>query len=128
MLSPSSSQQKEKEKKTKIVFYLFRLLDICHGQRREREMSLYLVFEHVHQDLASYLEKCPPPGLPQDRIKVNTSPYKNAIVCVLKSSFNYFFLVLILRKSPIVLKKWISYIPNCTWGGSERLFSTSRTN
>ena len=90
MLSPSS-QQKEKEKKTKIVFYLFRLLDICHGQRREREMSLYLVFEHVHQDLASYLEKCPPPGLPQDRIKVNTSPYKNAIVCVLKSSFNYFF-------------------------------------
>ena len=128
MLSPSSSQQKEKEKKTKIVFYLFRLLDICHGQRREREMSLYLVFEHVHQDLASYLEKCPPPGLPQDRIKVNTSPYKNAIVCVLKSSFNYFFLVLILRKSPTVLKKWISYIPNCIWGGSELLFSTSRTN
>ena len=33
-------------------------------------MSLYLVFEHVHQDLASYLEKCPPPGLGQDRIKV----------------------------------------------------------
>jgi len=48
---------------------IVRLLDICHGQRREREMSLYLVFEHVHQDLASYLEKCPPPGLPQDRIK-----------------------------------------------------------
>jgi hypothetical protein len=46
-------------------------LDICHGQRREREMSLYLVFEHVHQDLASYLEKCPPPGLGQDRIKVS---------------------------------------------------------
>ncbi len=51
-----------------------RLLDICHGQRRDKEMSLYLVFEHVHQDLSSYLEKCPPPGLPQDRIKVNTSP------------------------------------------------------
>lgn len=48
---------------------IVRLLDICHGQRREREMSLYLVFEHVHQDLASYLEKCPPPGLAQDRIK-----------------------------------------------------------
>ncbi len=46
-------------------------MDICHGQRREREMSLYLVFEHVHQDLASYLEKCPPPGLGQDRIKVS---------------------------------------------------------
>ena len=37
-------------------------------------MSLYLVFEHVHQDLATYLEKCPPPGLPPDTIKVNTSP------------------------------------------------------
>eukprot|EP00095_Tigriopus_kingsejongensis_P009173 maker-scaffold145_size311916-snap-gene-1.9 protein:Tk09173 transcript:maker-scaffold145_size311916-snap-gene-1.9-mRNA-1 annotation:"cell division protein kinase 4" len=48
---------------------IVRLLDICHGQRREREMSLYLVFEHVHQDLASYLEKCPSPGLGQDRIK-----------------------------------------------------------
>ena len=33
-------------------------------------MSLYLVFEHVHQDLANYLEKCPAPGLGQDRIKV----------------------------------------------------------
>ena len=47
-----------------------RLLDICHGPRREREMSLYLVFEHVHQDLATYLEKCPAPGLAPDRIKV----------------------------------------------------------
>ena len=128
MLSPSSSQQKEKEKKTKIVFYLFRLLDICHGQRREREMSLYLVFEHVHQDLASYLEKCPPPGLPQDRIKVNTSPYKNAIVCVLKSSFNYFFFGSDLTEKSHSAQKWISYIPNCTWGGSKLLFSTSRTN
>ena len=26
-------------------------------------MSLYLVFEHVHQDLATYLENCPSPGL-----------------------------------------------------------------
>ena len=127
MLSPSS-QQKEKEKKTKIVFYLFRLLDICHGQRREREMSLYLVFEHVHQDLASYLEKCPPPGLPQDRIKVNTSPYKNAIVCVLKSSFNYSFFGSDLTEKSHSAQKWISYIPNCIWGGSDLLFSTSRTN
>ena len=67
---------------TKRIVFSIRLLDICHGQRREREMSLYLVFEHVHQDLASYLEKCPPPGLPQDRIKVNTSRDKNAIVCI----------------------------------------------
>ena len=29
--------------------YFFRLLDICHGQRLDREMVLYLVFEHVDQ-------------------------------------------------------------------------------
>jgi hypothetical protein len=64
--------------------FFCRLLDICHGQRREREMSLYLVFEHVHQDLASYLEKCPPPGLGQDRIKVCSQFY----LFELKSSKN----------------------------------------
>ena len=47
------------------------MLDICHGQRMElgREMNLFLVFEHVDQDLNLYIEKCPPPGLAQDRIK-----------------------------------------------------------
>ena len=34
-----------------------------------REMNLFLVFEHVDQDLNLYIEKCPPPGLAQDRIK-----------------------------------------------------------
>lgn len=50
---------------------IVRLLDICHGQRleRERQLVLYLVFEHVEQDLASYLERVPPPGLPIERIK-----------------------------------------------------------
>ena len=46
-----------------------RLLDICHGQRMDREMVLYLVFEHVDQDLNLYIEKCPPPGLAPERIK-----------------------------------------------------------
>ena len=55
---------------------LHRLLDICHGPRREREMSLYLVFEHVHQDLATYLEKCPAPGLGPDRIKVRQTDHR----------------------------------------------------
>ena len=59
------------------LLYIFRLLDICHGQRREREMSLYLVFEHVHQDLASYLEKCPSPGLQPERVKVSLRYYTN---------------------------------------------------
>eukprot|EP00096_Caligus_rogercresseyi_P014567 TRINITY_DN7078_c0_g1_i1.p1 TRINITY_DN7078_c0_g1~~TRINITY_DN7078_c0_g1_i1.p1 ORF type:complete len:361 (-),score=86.65 TRINITY_DN7078_c0_g1_i1:411-1493(-) len=48
---------------------IVRLLDITHGQRYEREMSLHLIFEHVHQDLATYLEKCPSPGLPPAKIK-----------------------------------------------------------
>jgi len=48
---------------------IVRLLDICHGQRMDREMVLYLVFEHVDQDLNLYIEKCPPPGLAPDRVK-----------------------------------------------------------
>lgn len=49
-----------------------RLLDICHGPRLEHEQQLvlYMVFEHIDQDLANYLERCPPPGLGADRIKV----------------------------------------------------------
>ena len=39
-------------------------------------MSLYLVFEHVHQDLATYLEKCPAPGLGPDRIKVRQTDHR----------------------------------------------------
>ncbi|KAG8223647.1 hypothetical protein J437_LFUL001754 [Ladona fulva] len=47
------------------------LLDICHGQRMEKDqqLTLFLVFEHVDQDLASYLENCPPPGLSEGKVK-----------------------------------------------------------
>jgi cyclin-dependent kinase 6 len=50
---------------------IVRLVDICHGDRRpgDREMVLYLVFEHMEQDLAVYLERCPQPGLGEDKIK-----------------------------------------------------------
>ena len=37
--------------------------------RYDTEMVLYLVFEHVDQDLNQYIEKCPPPGLAPERIK-----------------------------------------------------------
>ncbi|CAB4055690.1 CDK6 [Lepeophtheirus salmonis] len=37
--------------------------------KRSRNVSLLSFFEHVHQDLASYLENCPSPGLGSDRIK-----------------------------------------------------------
>lgn len=38
---------------------IVRLLDICHGQRIEKEMVLimFLVFEHLDQDLATYINK-----------------------------------------------------------------------
>jgi len=48
---------------------IVRLVDICHGPRYEHEMVLYLVFEHVDQDLNAYLERCPPPGLGADKIR-----------------------------------------------------------
>jgi len=48
---------------------IVRLLDICHGPRYDTEMVLYLVFEHVEQDLASFVQKCPPPGLPPAKVK-----------------------------------------------------------
>ncbi|KAI9560983.1 hypothetical protein GHT06_011939 [Daphnia sinensis] len=60
-------KQMEKYEHPNIV----RLLDICHGPRLEHEQQLvlYMVFEHVDQDLASYLERCPSPGLGAERIK-----------------------------------------------------------
>nr|XP_023011987.1 cyclin-dependent kinase 4 [Leptinotarsa decemlineata]XP_023011988.1 cyclin-dependent kinase 4 [Leptinotarsa decemlineata] len=38
---------------------IVRLLDVCHGQQMERELIMYLVFEHVEQDLYTYIEKHP---------------------------------------------------------------------
>merc|ERR1712223_95856 len=48
---------------------IVRLLDICHGPRYDAGMVLYLVFEHVEQDLATFVQKCPPPGLPPAKVK-----------------------------------------------------------
>ncbi|XP_067132750.1 cyclin-dependent kinase 4-like [Centruroides vittatus] len=50
---------------------IVRLLDICHGRQieKEKQLVLYLVFEHIDQDMAKYLESCPSPGLGPDRIK-----------------------------------------------------------
>ncbi|XP_054707252.1 cyclin-dependent kinase 4-like [Uloborus diversus] len=58
-----------------------RLLDICQGRKleNERQMLLYLVFEHVDQDLSTYLEKCPSPGLGPERIKDITYQLLNGL-------------------------------------------------
>ena len=48
-----------------------RLLDICHGRNypSERQFTLYLVFEHVDQDLSSFMQRYPSPGLSPEMIK-----------------------------------------------------------
>lgn len=65
--------------------YLFsfpslRLFDVCTVSRTDRETKLTLVFEHVDQDLTTYLEKVPEPGVPTETIKV----FK-------KKDFEYYF-------------------------------------
>lgn len=52
-----------------------RLFDVCTVSRTNRETKLTLVFEHVDQDLTTYLEKAPDPGVPPETIKVMTSGY-----------------------------------------------------
>lgn len=46
-------------------------MDVCATQRTEQETKVTLVFEHVEQDLKTYLEKAPAPGLAPERIKVS---------------------------------------------------------
>nr|QOY46759.1 cyclin-dependent kinase 6 [Ambystoma andersoni] len=46
-----------------------RLFDVCTVSRTDRETKLTLVFEHVDQDLATYLDKVPEPGVPTETIK-----------------------------------------------------------
>ena len=48
-----------------------RLLDVVSGRRTHRELHLNLIFEHIDQDLAQYLEKCPAAGLGPERIQVH---------------------------------------------------------
>lgn len=53
--------------------YSSRLFDVCTVSRTDRETKLTLVFEHVDQDLTTYLEKAPDPGVPPETIKVLNS-------------------------------------------------------
>lgn len=55
---------------------IVKLLAVCHGKHNtgqhnnpDIQSSLYLVFEHIDQDLGTYLERCPSPGLGPDLIK-----------------------------------------------------------
>lgn len=48
-------------------------MDVCATQRSNQETKVTLVFEHVDQDLKTYLERTPAPGLSPDRIKVRNN-------------------------------------------------------
>lgn len=49
----------------------FRLLDVCHGQlERDRQLVLFLVFEHLEEDLAGYLSRIGAVGMPARTIQV----------------------------------------------------------
>lgn len=59
-----------------------RLFDVCTVSRTDRETKLTLVFEHVDQDLTTYLEKVPDPGVPPETIKVTTyAVYCDISIC-----------------------------------------------
>ena len=45
-------------------------MDVCASPRTDQETKVTLVFEHVDQDLKTYLEKAPAPGLPAHTIRV----------------------------------------------------------
>lgn len=45
-------------------------MDVCATQRSDQETKVTLVFEHVDQDLKTYLERAPAAGLSSSRIKV----------------------------------------------------------
>lgn len=48
---------------------IVKLLDIYTPKTEFFYLHVYLIFEYLEQDLASYLKKCPTPGLCPDRIK-----------------------------------------------------------
>nr|XP_023852544.1 cyclin-dependent kinase 4 isoform X1 [Salvelinus alpinus] len=46
-----------------------KLMDVCATLRTDQETKVTLVFEHVDQDLKTYLAKAPAPGLPSSSIQ-----------------------------------------------------------
>lgn len=50
-----------------------RLLDVRHAQQSPTEIRLMLVFEYIDQDLSTYLQRCPSPGLGPERIRVGNT-------------------------------------------------------
>lgn len=53
-------------------FFDVRLLDVCQGQyeRDQRQLTIFLVFEHLEEDLAGYLHRMGRSNLPARTIQV----------------------------------------------------------
>ncbi|XP_043493812.1 cyclin-dependent kinase 4-like isoform X1 [Polistes fuscatus] len=61
--------------------HIVRLLDVCQGKRQklpfsevisnalDESLTLWLVFEHVEQDLASYISSCSETGIPSEIVR-----------------------------------------------------------
>lgn len=50
---------------------IVKLLDVIHGKmERETQLVLFLVFEHLEQDLAEYMTQLPPSGMTKVTIQV----------------------------------------------------------
>lgn len=58
---------------------IVRFLDTCHGRKTDEELVMFLVFEHVEQDLASYLNKCSRAGLGTLQIKRMSKEILNGV-------------------------------------------------
>ena len=49
-----------------------RLLDVHSTEGRyEHQLIIYMVFEHMDQDLDQFIRQCPPPGMDDGVIKVS---------------------------------------------------------
>lgn len=44
-------------------------MNVCVGSRTEPDIKVTIMFEHMHWDLGTCLEKAPQPGLPVETIK-----------------------------------------------------------
>lgn len=75
-----------------VLFVLsFRLLDVCHGQlERDRQLVLFLVFEHLEEDLAGYLVRIGSAGMPARTIQVRHVAIISLIIISSFAGFIYY--------------------------------------
>ncbi|KAK6618527.1 hypothetical protein RUM43_013720 [Polyplax serrata] len=52
-----------------LLLKIYILLDVCYGPRLDEHLVLFIVFEHMEQDLSQFISKCPAPGIGVNRIK-----------------------------------------------------------